>query len=847
MSETALSMATSRRARQAQQSELFRTDYGAFRPDGLAYLIRRPDTPRPWINIISNGTYGLVVSQNGGGFSWWENANLARLTCWTQDLIRDEAGKWLYVRDDDSGEVWSASWKPMCAAYDHYEVEHAIGSTTFTQRRQGIETRWTLVVPPKANLELWHVQVKSLGNTPRRLSLFSYAEWCLGNGTDWHREFQKTFIETTYDEPLRALIGIKRRLPMPAHISTGMSEWPLSGFHTVDRPVASYEGDKEKFLGRYRGYHHPEAIERGTLSKTLGKWNDSIAGLQVRLSLEPGQSDEVVFALGVHTSRKETESAIREWVSPAGVKKALDGTKYLWRHFLDGLNVQTPDEGFDLMTNTWLKYQAISGRVWARTAYYQSSAAYGYRDQLQDSHVFMPLAPELAKKQILLHAAHQYLDGVVLHWWLTLVEVGPRSGLSDPHLWLVYLTLNYILETDDLSILRDKAPYLDEPAKRSPAGRSPERARRSGRVEGTLFDHCTRSIELTLKRFSKRGLPLIGHGDWNDGLSAAGSQWKGESLWVGHFLYQILQRWSELLGRLKEEAPIKIEGVSGAALGKNMTRYRRRAETLKTAINRYGWDGKWYWYASRDNGQLIGSKSNREGRIHLNVQTWSVISGTATPERLKTAMASAKQLLYQEFGPLLLTPAYTKPDSTIGYLSRYAPGTRENGGVYSHGATWAVLAECMRGNGDLAYELYLKLCPPHRGMNADAYAGEPYVMPGNTDGPESPFFGRAGWTWYTGSAAWLFRISTEWILGVRPSREGLLVDPCIPSRWNGFRITRQFRGTTFDITAENPEHVSRGVKQIWLDGKPLQGPCLPDLRDGRTHSVRVVLGSHINR
>ncbi len=802
---------------------LFQTKYGEFREDGKAYIIRRPDTPRPWINILCNGTYGTLISQNGGGFSWWDNANLARLTGWTQDLVRDESGKFLYVRDDESGTFWSAAWKPVSAAYDHYEVHHAIGSTTFIQRANQIETRWTIVVPPNDPLEVWHVTVKNLGNAPRKISLFTFLEWCLGNGTDWHREFQKTFIETVYDEKLRAVVGVKRPLAMPAHISSGMNEWPLTGFHSVNRPVASYDGSKEHFLGRFRGYHEPESVKQGKLTGTTGKWHDPIGSLHVQLELAPGQSEETVFLVGKYDSREAAETMIHAWGSPEGFRKAMQGVERMWEPFLNRLRVETPDPAFNVMTNIWLKYQAICGRIWARTAYYQSSAAYGYRDQLQDSHIFMPMTPDLAKKQILLHAAHQHLDGVVLHWWLTLTEVGPRSGLSDPHLWLVYLTLNYLLETDDLKALNELAKYLDGPP-------------------GTLFDHCTRSIELTLKRFSKRGLPLLGHGDWNDGLSAAGMHWKGESLWVGHFLYHILQRWTDLIGRVVKEQEITLKGLTRAKLTAQAKRYRSRAQALKAAINKHGWDGKWYWYASRDDGKLVGSKTSGEGKIHLNAQTWSIISGTATPERAKVAMASMEQLLNREYGPLLLTPAYTKPDTGIGYLSRYAPGTRENGGVYSHAANWAIIAECMSGKGDLAFQTYSKICPAKRGMDPDLYAGEPYVMPGNTDGPESPFFGRAGWTWYTGSAAWLFRASTEWILGVRPERKGLRIDPCIPSAWDGFRIVRQFRGATFQISVENPGHVSRGVKEIWLDGKRLAEPLLPDVRDGQVHQVRVILG-----
>ena len=807
----------------ARAMEIYQTAYGRFREDGQAYIIQRPDTPRPWINILCNGSYGLLISQAGGGFSWWENANLARLTDWDQDLIRDEYGKFLYVRDDESGQCWSAAWKPVAAAYDQYEVHHAIGSTTFIQRAHQIETRWTLIVPPDDAVEIWRVQVRNLDSRPRRISLFSYLEWCLGNGMDWHREFQKTFIETVYQADLKAIIGEKRKLPIPAYISTGMTEHPLSGFHAVNRPVASYEGDKEAFLGRYGTYAQPKAVREGKLSNTVGRWNDSIASLQVQLALQPGQQDEAIFLVGKHDSLEATETLIHRYATSQQVDAALRRVEQLWRPFLQNLVVETPDAAFNYMTNTWLKYQAICGRIWAKTAYYQSSAAYGYRDQLQDSHIFLPLAPELAKRQILLHAAQQFKDGAVRHWWFPLLDTGPRTGKTDDLLWLVFVTLNYILETDDLTILQEQARFVDGGT-------------------GTLFDHCTRSIEKVFTRFSKRGLPLLGEGDWNDGLSAAGAQWKGESLWLGHFLYTILDRWSGLLLRLNGERTLKLKGVTSTRLSQSARRYRRRAEALKRAINKHGWDGQWYWCATRDNGDFVGSRKNKEGRIHLNAQTWALIAGTGTPARIKTAMASVEQLLNREYGPLLLTPAYSRPDDTIGYLSRYAPGLRENGGVYSHGATWAVWAECLLGRGDAAYEMYSKICPPKRGMDPELYYVEPYVMPGNTDGPESPYFGRGGWTWYTGSAAWLFRISTEWMLGVRPTREGLLIDPCLPSSWDGFRMKRIFRGTTFDIVVENPRHVQKGVKQVWLDGKPLAQPLLPALVDGQVHHVRVVMG-----
>lgn len=803
-------------------SALYKTKYGHFSDDGHTYVVTRHDTPRPWINILSNGSYGTTISQNGGGFTWWENANLARMTCWNQDLIKDESGKYIYLRDDESGEIWSASWQPVNAEYDLYEVHHSVGYTTFVQQYNGIETRWTVVIPPEDSIEIWRLEIKNLGDRPRKISVFSYLEWCLGNGGDWHREFQKTFIETNYNEKLSAVIGIKRRMPIPPHISTGMSELPLSGFHSVNKKIVSYSGNKEEFLGRYGKVGAPEAVVKGKNTNSIGRWHDSVASLHVQVDLKPNAEDTVVFVLGKHDEDEATETMIHRYCNPDGVEQAIEGAKQLWAPFLNRVRVETPDPAFDVMTNIWLKYQAISCRVWAKTAYYQSSAANGYRDQLQDSHIFLPTHPELCLKQIKLHAAHQNKDGSVLHWWFPIPDQGPISHHSDTTLWLPYLTLNYLDETADFKALNDGVPYLDG-------------------AEQPLFDHCVASIQRVIKLSSKRGLPLILSGDWNDGLTFVGTKKKGESIWLGHFLHGIMVRFADTIDRLREEK-VKIKGYTPAKLASLARSFRSKAEKLKEAINKHGWDGKWYWRATRDNGTLLGSKKCKEGKIFLNAQTWALICGSGTPSRVKTAMKSVEEHLDQDYGPLLFTPAYTVPDETIGYLSRYAPGVRENGGVYTHAANWAIIAECMLGNGDIAWRMYNKINPPKRGMDADLYCGEPYVMPGNTEGPESPYFGRAGWTWYTGSAAWYFRAATEWILGVRPTVDGLVVDPCIPTEWDGFTQVRQYRGATYHVKVENPENVSCGVTEITVDGEKLKKPIVPVFEDGQVHEVHVVLG-----
>jgi len=478
--------------------------------------------------------------------------------------------------------------------------------------------------------------------------------------------------------------------------------------------------------------------------------------------------------------------------------------------------VSTPDDAMDIMENVWLKYQAISGRLWGRTAYYQTGGAYGYRDQLQDSQVFLPLDPEQTKKQILLHARHQFRDGTVYHWWHPISEIGHRNQISDNLLWLPFVLNAYLQETDDTGILNLREPFVDDA------------------VGATVYDHCVRAIDRALKRTSDRGLPLIGAGDWNDGLSAVGLEMKGESVWLAHFLYKILLDYSEVAARHGD--------VTQAG------EFRQHATELKTSIDRYAWDGEWYFRATRDSGGRLGSKENKEGRIYLNAQTWAVIAGVAEKERAEQVMDVVEKSLEFKAGPLLLYPSYKKPDKYIGYLTRYGPGMRENGGVYTHAATWAVIAEAMLGRGENAFRMYSKLNPINRGKNPLEYCAEPYVTPGNIEGPESPFYGRGGWTWYSGSAAWLFKVGLEWILGVRPTVDGLLIDPCIPPAWDGFKVRRAFRGATYSIEVKNPEHVECGVRELWVDGERecmSKGPrekVVPVFPPGTKHAVTVILG-----
>ena len=793
----------------------FRTKYGRFAKDGCEYIITRPDTPRPWVNVISNGDYGLVISQTGSGYSWRTHAQLNRVTRWEQDLVRDEWGKYIYLIDERE-HIWSAGWKPVCTTPDRDRCHHGVGYTVVESSNFGIETEWLIFVPNDEPLEVWKLTLRNTTRRTRALAVATYLEWGLGVAPDWHREFHKSFITTSYDAAANALTATKRLWEVPTERGHWNRDWPYTAFHSCSEHPASYDGDKESFLGRYGTMRNPASLQGESLKKRTGNWLDPIASLAVNVSLRPGQEKTVCFTLGVADSGPHAAALATKYHALNEVDQAFEQVRQRWDELLGTVEVETPDEAMNTIENVWLKYQAISGRLWGRTAYYQTGGAYGFRDQLQDSQIFLPIDANQTKKQILLHARHQFKDGTVYHWWHPMSEIGLQTQITDNLLWLPFVLNSYLQETADLSVLQLKESFVDDP---NPA---------------TLYDHCVRAIDKVLVRMSDRGLPLIGAGDWNDGLSAVGLEMKGESIWLGHFLHKVLLDFAEIADR--HGAKVKAR------------EYRGRAERLKTAINTHGWDGGWYYRATKDSGEKIGSKENEEGKIFLNAQTWSVIAGVAEEQRAVQVMHEVEKSLEFKAGPLLLHPAYTTPDKFIGYLTRYGPGMRENGGVYTHAATWAIIAEAMLGRAESAYRIYSKLNPIVRGQHPDEYWAEPYVTPGNIEGPDSPYYGRGGWTWYTGSAAWLFKAGLEWILGIRPTIDGLVVDPCIPSKWNGFRVRRVFRRITYSIEVRNPQHVPSGIASVQIDEKKyrLQGGgrtlVLPVFPPDSSHSVIVVLG-----
>ncbi|MFC2049016.1 GH36-type glycosyl hydrolase domain-containing protein, partial [Elusimicrobiota bacterium] len=575
--------------------------------------------------------------------------------------------------------------------------------------------------------------------------------------------------------------------------------------------------DRRKFIGNYGDLREPllDGYKAFGGTKEFNKWNESVGSLSWDIHLLPGEEKEIDILLGIEENRQDVRISKDKYLEHTD--KYFEKTKQYWEKLLGKTYIKTPDDSFNYMMNYWLKYQTISARLVGRTGYYQTGGAFGFRDQLQDSQLYNKILPEKARKRILVHASRQYQDGAVQHWWHPISDYGMRNGISDNLLWLPYITYRYIMESGDFEILDEVVTFLD------------------GGKE-TLKVHCEKAIERVWNRRSGRGLPLIGEGDWNDGLSAVGWQEKGESIWLGHFLVDILRKWSRLEFLQKNDEKAEV--------------YKDRVGSLSEIINKYGWDGNWYIRATTDSGRVLGSKEQdthtydektedqiNQGMIFLNAQTWSILSGVITEDRMKYVQNSMEKYLYREYGPILFYNAFLHSDPEIGYITRYGPGTRENGGLYSHAACWAIAAECDMERPDKVEQLLKSFLPPVRSFDdADKYCAEPYVLPGNVDGPDSPNFGRGGWTWYTGSAAWLFTVGWDWIIGFMPKIEGIKIRPCLLKGWSEVSGFRYFRGRKINFTIQNKclDKIS-----IEVNKKKIEGNLIEIEKYGKTEELEL--------
>ncbi len=794
---------------------------GGFADGGREYVTVLGEglrTPAPWINVIANPSFGFLVSESGSGYTWSLNSRENQLTPWSNDPVTDPSGEAFYIRDEDTGEVWSPTALPVRDESSPYVAWHGQGYSRFQHGSHGILTELLQFVPIQDPIKISRLVLRNYSGRARRLSVTAYVEWVLGNS----RSAAAPYIITEFDARTGALF---------ARSAWGGEFGGRIAFADLSGRRSSWSGNRTEFLGRNGVPERPAALERGgPLSGRVGAGLDPCATLQTQLEVRPGGRAEIVFFLGQGESREHARELISRYRA-ADLDGVLREVTRRWDDMLGTVRITTPERSMDILLNRWLLYQTLSCRVWARAAFYQTSGAYGFRDQLQDVMALTVAKRDVARQHLLRAATRQFIQGDVQHWWHPPSGRGVRTRISDDLLWLPYAVIHFIEVTGDMTVLDEVLPFLEGDTLAEGQNESYFQPRVS-ETRATLFEHCARALDRSLT-VGSHGLPLIGTGDWNDSMNRVGQQGKGESVWLGWFLHTILWEFAKVADARGEHTRAET--------------WRLHVSALKAALEREAWDGEWYRRAYFDDGTPLGSATNTECRIDSIAQSWGVISGAAEPGRGARAMAAVDQYLVRrpEGLVLLLTPPFDRTAYDPGYIKGYVPGIRENGGQFTHAAVWTVLAFAALSDGDRVAELLRMLNPINRTVSratVQRYKVEPYVVAGDVYS-EPPHVGRGGWTWYTGSAGWLYRAALEWMLGFRLRGTVLSIDPCIPRNWPSYSISFRYHSTVYKIGVENPSGGTRGVARIELDGKLLAGSAnIPLADDGTEHQVLIVLG-----
>ncbi len=794
---------------------------GGFAERGREYVITLAEglrTPAPWINVIANPSFGFLVSESGSGYTWSGNSRENQLTPWSNDPVTDQPGEAIYIRDEDTGVLWSPTALPVRDEASCYIARHGQGYSRFQNGSQGILTELLQYVPIQDQIKISRLVLQNRSARTRHLSVTAFAEWVLGSS----RSTTAPHLITELDAKTKALF---------VRSAWGGEFGGRVAFADLGGRQSSWSGDRTEFLGRNGVMERPAALQRGgPLSGRMGAGLDPCAALQTLCELRPGERAEVVFFLGQGSSREEAQELLGRYRA-ANLDQVLLEVTQQWDNMLGALQITTPERSMDILVNRWLLYQTLSCRVWARAAFYQPSGAYGFRDQLQDVMALAVARRDVARTHLLRAASRQFTEGDVQHWWHPPSGRGVRTRISDDLLWLPYSVIHFIEVTGDAAILDESVPFLEGNVLAEGQLESYFQPRVSP-TRATLFEHCARALDRSLA-VGSHGLPLIGTGDWNDGMNRVGPEGKGESVWLGWFLHTILWEFAKVADARGEH--------------KRAETWRLHVSALKAALEREGWDGEWYRRAYFDDGTPLGTASDKECRIDSIVQSWGIISGAAEPARGARAMAAVGQYLVRrpEGLDLVLTPPFDRTDHDPGYIKGYLPGIRENGGQYTHAAAWTILAFAALSDGDKAAELFQMLNPINRTASratVQRYKVEPYAVAGDVYS-EPPHVGRGGWTWYTGSAAWLYRAAIEWMLGFRMRGSVFSIDPCIPRSWPSYSMNFRYHSTVYQISVENPSGVSRGVASIEMDGKLLAiSPNIPLTDDGGSHQIRIVLG-----
>lgn len=772
---------------------------GGFAKDGREYIINTSEnqrTPLPWVNIIANPNFGTLVSESGSSYTWFENAHEYRLSPWHNDPVSDKTGEAFYLRDEETGKFWSPM--PLPVNNGSYITRHGFGYTAFEHSEEGIHSEVTVYVDTEAAVKFVTIKLRNGSGRLRKLSATGYVEWVLGG----QRPKAAFHVVTELESNTGALMA---KNPYHSEFNNRVT------FLDADESVFEYTTDRTEFLGRNGTLRNPDAMTSTRLSGKTGACLDPCAAMQIPFELENNREHIITFRLGAGKDMRDAIELIKRFQGPKAAVTVLDNVKVFWKKALSAIKVETPDQSINILVNGWLEYQVLACRLWGRSGFYQSGGAFGFRDQLQDVLALMHAQPQLARKQILLSASRQFKEGDVQHWWHPPLGRGVRTLCSDDYLWLPFVTSRYIHTTHDTGMLEEIIPFLQ--------GRLLNVGEESyydmpvvSEQRATLYEHCKAAIKHGL-RFGEHGLPLIGSGDWNDGMNMVGIHGKGESVWLAFFLYDILNRFKKIATLKKDIEFVKL--------------CEAEAKKLKQNINTHAWDGKWYMRAYFDDGSPLGSHLNSECMIDAIAQSWSVLSEAGEPDRIQTAMQSANQyLINREKGLIqLLEPPFDKADMDPGYIKGYVPGVRENGGQYTHAAIWMVMAFAKLNDRERTFELLSLINPINHGKTPEdvaIYKAEPYVMAADVYGV-APHTGRGGWTWYTGSAGWMHQLVTESFLGLRREGNALVIEPRVPADWKSFNIKYTLNENVYNIEViQQDGEFTLTVNGLTITGKRIE-------------------------
>ncbi len=794
---------------------------GGFASGGREYVtsfgVGRP-TPAPWVNVVANPGFGFQAAVEGSGYTWSGSSRENQITPWSNDPVTDRSGEALYVRDRETGALFGATAFPVRDETAPYLAAHGQGYSRFEHTSDGIALELLQFVPIADPVKICRLRLRNVSGRARRLSVTAYVEWVLGTS----RSASAPSIETAIDAETGAMFA---RNAWNAAYGARVAFADLLGAQ------AARTSDRREFLGRNGTLGSPRALAEDTpLSGRVGAGFDTCGALQSPIDLEPDATSEIVFLLGQAATEREARALVERY-RVADIEASLAEVVRHWDDVLGAVQVRTPDRSMDILLNRWLLYQALGCRIWARAGFYQASGAYGFRDQLQDGMALVQSRPSIVREHLLRAAARQFIEGDVQHWWLPATGEGVRTRISDDRVWLAHCAAHYVEVTGDAAVLDESVPFLAGRALAADEHEAffrPEVARDSG----SLFEHCARALDHSLAT-GRHGLPLIGTGDWNDGMNRVGEQGRGESVWLGWFLHSALTAFAPLARARGEH--------------ERANAWMSHASALRSSLERNGWDGDWYRRAYFDDGSPLGSSTAEECRIDSIAQSWAVLSGVADPSRARRAMAAMEARLVRrdDHLALLLAPPFDRTPLDPGYIRGYPPGIRENGGQYTHAACWSIFAFAALGEAEKAAALFAMANPIRRSSTraeVQRYKVEPYAVAADIYSV-APHEGRGGWTWYTGAAGWLYRAGVEAILGIRRKGASLFVSPCIPTTWPRYEVDFRFHSARYEIAVENPAGGSQRIGLATLDGVELPDRplCIPLADDGKTHHVRVTL------